>query len=182
MPCACPKVPCEPTSAGSTRKPRSTPSKSSSTSSTGTDAGGGRGGAGRGTPEKRTLPRRLRARRLPGSPEDGRFRAAADEASPMICEKAASAPLADEVFLGAAWRRPVSFCCRRDIPRGRETGYFRAVAGGGSPRGPTKTAVLELLRASAAWALAKKAKSMRFNPAGGRGPLFCRVGHLHHPR
>ena len=137
---------------------------------------------GCGVPEKRPLSRRLRARRLQGLPGDDRFRAAADEASPMICEKAASAPLADEVFLGAAWRRPVSFCCRRDIPRGRETGCFRAVAGGGSPRGPTKTAVLELLRASAAWALAKKAKSMRFNPAGGRGPLFCRVGHLHHTR
>ena len=53
---------------------------------------------------------------------------------------------------------------------------------GGQPRGPTKAAVLALLRARCPAALAKKAKSLRNNPTGGCGSLFCRVGRLHHPR
>ena len=53
---------------------------------------------GCGVPEKRPLSRRLRARRLPGSPEDGRFRAVAGGDSPRDPRK-----------------RPFLCCRRRDV-------------------------------------------------------------------
>ena len=55
---------------------------------------------GCGVPEKRPLSRRLRARRLPGSPEDGRFRAVAGGDSPRDPRK-----------------RPFLCCRRRDVPQ-----------------------------------------------------------------
>ena len=134
---------------------KSTPSRNSSTSSTGTDDGDGRWVRGAG--------------------KNGRFRAACGRGASRGClETTVCVLLQARRPLGPAVKTTFVCRCGRDVPRGLQKSRFRvAVEWARRPSGPAKPAVFALLRASAAWVLAKKAKSMRLNLSRSCSKKVC---------